>query len=54
MIYAVEIMPSKAFKLLQEYLGANKLSELDMILAKCPRILSSDDINSESFRGKWL
>ncbi|KAH1025331.1 hypothetical protein HUJ05_010073 [Dendroctonus ponderosae] len=44
---AVEIIPSKAFKLLQEHIGANKLGSIEGILAKCPRILSSKNIPKE-------
>ncbi|CAG9767438.1 unnamed protein product [Ceutorhynchus assimilis] len=43
---AVDIMPSKAFKLLQDHLGANKLGNIDGFMAKCPRILKLLDENS--------
>lgn len=41
---AVEITPSKAFKLLQEHIGSNKLGSIEGVLAKCPRVLSSKNI----------
>ncbi|XP_066137517.1 uncharacterized protein [Euwallacea fornicatus] len=44
---AMEIMPSKAFKLLQEHIETNKLGSIEGILAKCPRILSSKNIPKE-------
>lgn len=44
---AIEIMPSKAFKLLSEHIEANKLGSIEGILAKCPRILSSKNIPKE-------
>lgn len=44
---ATEIVPSRAFKLLQEHLGSSKLGTIEGILAKCPRILSSKNIPKE-------
>lgn len=44
---AIEIMPSKAFKLLSEHIEANKLGSIEGILAKCPRIVSSKNIPKE-------
>ncbi|XP_050298968.1 uncharacterized protein LOC126737918 isoform X1 [Anthonomus grandis grandis] len=41
---AMEIMPSKAFKLLQDHLGGSKPGAIEGISAKCPRILSSKNL----------
>lgn len=42
-----EIVPSRAFKLLQDHLGASKLGTIEGILAKCPRIMSSKNVPKE-------
>ncbi|KAF7265693.1 hypothetical protein GWI33_020776 [Rhynchophorus ferrugineus] len=42
-----DIVPSRAFKLLQDHLGASKLGTIEGFLAKCPRVLSSKNIQKE-------
>ncbi|KAJ8945243.1 hypothetical protein NQ318_016663 [Aromia moschata] len=40
-----DILPSKAFKLLQEHSNLNKTGAVAGLLAKCPRVLSSKNIH---------
>ncbi|CAH1996391.1 unnamed protein product [Acanthoscelides obtectus] len=40
-----DIIPSKAFKLLQEHANANRTGTIAGLLAKCPRVLSSKNIH---------
>jgi hypothetical protein len=42
-----DILPSKAFKLLQEHSGSNKTGAIAGLLAKCPKILSSKNVHQE-------
>ncbi|XP_044253556.1 titin isoform X2 [Tribolium madens] len=42
-----DILPSKAFKLLQEHSGSNKTGAIAGLLAKCPKILSNKNVHQE-------
>nr|CAH7744369.1 unnamed protein product [Callosobruchus chinensis] len=45
-----DIIPSKAFKLLQEHASANRTGTIAGLLAKCPRVLSSKNIHKKLMR----
>ncbi|EFA08977.2 hypothetical protein TcasGA2_TC006684 [Tribolium castaneum] len=45
-----DILPSKAFKLLQEHSGSNKTGAIAGLLAKCPKILSNKNVHQELMR----
>ncbi|RZC32341.1 titin-like [Asbolus verrucosus] len=42
-----DIIPSKAFKLLQEHSGLNRTGAIAGLLAKCPKILSAKNVHQE-------
>ncbi|XP_063915532.1 uncharacterized protein LOC135131633 isoform X1 [Zophobas morio] len=42
-----DILPSKAFRLLQEHSGSNRTGAIAGLLAKCPKILSSKNVHQE-------
>ncbi|KAF5283518.1 hypothetical protein FQA39_LY17333 [Lamprigera yunnana] len=41
------VLPSKAFKLLQEHSSTNKTGSMGGLLAKCPRVLSNKNVQKE-------
>lgn len=42
-----DVVPSKAFKLIQEHAHLNKTGSISGLLAKCPRVLSSKNVHKE-------
>lgn len=42
-----DVLPSKAFKLIQEHVSLNKTGTISGLLAKCPRVLSSKNVHKE-------